>query len=98
MTFQYVSGNQLSTADALSIAYPPDPGMGMTYSIVRHPGQDMTGVHKATDKSPLLQTPSSHRGRMASQEMYLPEPIRLNFYIRDTLSHQDRIILKVENS
>ena len=98
MTFQYVSESQLSTADALSIAYPPDPGMGMTYSIVRHPGQDRTGIHEATDKSPLLQTPSNNRRRMASQEMYFPEPIRLNFYIRDTVSHQGRIIQKGENS
>ena len=57
MTFQYVSGSQRSTADALSIAYPPDPGMAMTYIIVRHHGQDRTGVHEATDKGPGLQTP-----------------------------------------
>ena len=49
--------DQLSTADALSIAYPPDPGMGMTYIIVRHPSHDRIGVHDATDKDPLLQTP-----------------------------------------
>ena len=101
VTFQYVQGSQLFIVDTLSRAFLPDPGIDVRVmamnSLLDVPDKTTQEVHEATQKDPILRTLLQFTDEgWPARKSDVPEPIRLYFDIRDTLSHQDGIILKGE--
>ena len=96
VTFQYVQGSQLFIADTLSRAFLPDPGIDVRVKAMNSlldVSDKTTQVREATQKDLVLQFLDEG---WPARKSDVPEPIRLYFDIRDTLSHQDGIILKGE--
>ena len=102
---QYTYGRKVHisrmTTDTLSRAFLPDPGIDVrvmaTNSLLDVPDKTTQEVREATQKDPGLQTLLQFIDEgWPARKSDVPEPIRLYFDIRDTLSHQDGIILKGE--
>ena len=95
--FQYVQSSQLFIAYTLSRAFLPDPGIDVRVmamnSLLDILDKTTQEVREATQKDLVLQFLDEG---WPARKSDVPEPIRLYFDIRDTLSHQDGIILKGE--